>query len=139
MLEGSPFSTLKKFKLEAKDLNRLIRNRVLKSSGYMDLYHARIQYEISARNYLKCTDMYESYHKQSILDAVDMVVEGALPYYNYVLKSPNYGRYEIIIRDNDTDQIIDEVFEFNIKAQEKIKQDLVDSVDKNVKKGILGY
>lgn len=131
--------TLKKFKLEAKDLNWIIKNRLLKSKGYMDLYLARIAYETSAKDYLKCRDMYESYHKQVILSSVDMVVQGALPYYNYVLKDPKYGRYEIIIRDNESGEIIDEIFEFNIKAQENIEKDFVKSVDKSVKKGILGY
>lgn len=131
--------TLEKYKLEARDLNRYIRNRVLKIKGYHDLYQARTEFEIAAQNYLKSKEMYESYHRDVILDGENMVIEGALPYYNYVLEAPQYGRYEVIIKDNESDELLGPVFEFHIKADEKIKQDLLENVDKNLKKGILGY
>lgn len=131
--------TLEQYKLEARDLNRFIRNRILKFKGYQDLYHARVEFEIAAQNYLKSKEMYESYHKDVILDEEKMEIEGALPYYNYVLKEPKYGRYEVIIRDDESGEMLGPVFEFHIKADEKLKQDLLENVDKNLKKGILGY
>lgn len=131
--------TLKQYNLEARELNALIRNRILKLRGYADLYRARIGYELAARNYLKCRDIYESYHREVVLEEENMIIQGALPYYNYVLKNPQYGRYEVIIKDNESGQVIDEVFEFNIKAKEKIQQDLLENLDKNLRKGLPGY
>ncbi len=91
---------------ESDVLMSLIDERKLIESGLADLHAARYQYEKQSILFFAFQNEYNRQFRQSVVSQIAVVQDGPLPYFNYTVGELMPGKYEIIVRDSNTQHLL---------------------------------
>ncbi|MCK8060892.1 MULTISPECIES: hypothetical protein [unclassified Fusibacter] len=109
-------------------LNTLVLQRKLLSRNLNDLHLKRQAYEKAAVVYLDLQDKYESMFRINIVDHTKVVIEGALPFFNMTVRDINTGRYELIIEDAKTGDLVVDKMNITIKKEDEAALEMINRV-----------
>ncbi len=90
----------------AKDLLKLIDERRLLENGLDQFYALRNDYEKQAIQFFILQDKYNNRFRYTVVSEVSVTRNGPLPYFNYAVSNVETAKYELILRDNETGNLL---------------------------------
>ncbi len=90
----------------ATELKVMINERQLLVNDLPELYLARNEYEKQAILFLILQQKYNSRFRYTVVSQVPVRQDGPLPYFNYAISDIDPAKYEIIVRDSKTNNLL---------------------------------
>ncbi len=91
---------------EIDQLEMAIDERQLLVNDLAQLYSARNEYEKQAILFLILQEKYNSRFRETVVSQVLVKQDGPLPYFNYAISDIEPAKYEIIVRDSETNYLL---------------------------------